>query len=172
MRLDVMVKILGKDGYNMDDVYLKEMSYEMFHMFFLNYVNDKSLYLDINDYYDYVYDKDKVDQYIQRQIDKNRIVLAIMYQNMIIGEIKIYDIVDHKSCMFGITMANDDFKGKGLGYKAEKLLVDYVYYQLDIPVIYADCILTNYRSQHVLEKVGFVYLYEDNFRKYYKIERL
>lgn len=40
-----------------------------------------------------------------------------------------------------------------------------------IPVLYADTIRTNLRSQHVLEKVGFALVREDEDFKYYRIER-
>lgn len=155
----------------MNHIYLKEMTYEMYHMFFKRYVNDKDLYLDKKDFYEYVYTKERVNQYIQKQIDKKRIVLAIMYDDNIVGEIKISDIKENESCSFGITMINDAYKGKGIGTQAELLLVDYVFNILDIPVLYADAIITNVRSQHVLEKVGFNCIGEDEIKKYYKIEK-
>lgn len=153
------------------DIYLKEMSEDMFHIFFKKYSNDRALYLNTDDYYEYVYSTDRVNEYIQRQKDKKRIVLAIMCDDIIAGEIKIYNIIDHESCMFGITLVNDDYKGKGIGTKAEQLLIDYVFDVLDIPVIYADSIITNKRSQHVLEKVGFKRISSDDQYIYYQIER-
>ena len=47
----------------------------------------------------------------------------------------------------------------------------YVFYELDIPTLYADTIRTNTRSQHVLEKVGFRLTHEDTQRKHYRIDR-
>ena len=46
-----------------------------------------------------------------------------------------------------------------------------MFYELDIPVLYADTVLTNTRSQHVLEKVGFQFIDEDEKRKHYRIMR-
>ena len=68
-------------------------------------------------------------------------------------------------------MKNEAFKNKGYGTGAEKLAVAYVFGELDIPVLYADTILTNTRSQHVLEKVGFRFLREEGIFRYYSIER-
>ena len=51
----------------MAHIYLKEMTYEMYHMFFIEYVNDMDLYLDEKDFHEYVYTKERVDQYIQKQ---------------------------------------------------------------------------------------------------------
>lgn len=42
---------------------------------------------------------------------------------------------------------------------------------LDIPVLYADTLVTNTRSRHVLEKVGFRLLREEGDFKYYSIRR-
>ena len=57
-------------------------------------------------------------------------------------------------------------------YKVEQqLAVSYAFEKLDVPVVFADSILTNTRSQHVLEKVGFQFLYADDKKKYYRIQR-
>ena len=153
------------------EITLKPMTAEMYHAFFQEYENDMDLYLDKNDYFEYVYEKSKVDAYIQRQIDLNRQPFAIMYGDEMVGELKIYDIVIDKSVTLGITMKNRNYKDKGFGTRAEQLAVDYVFYQLNIPVLNADCILANTRSQHVLEKVGFQFIYADEQRKHYQITR-
>ena len=153
------------------EIELKPMTTEMYHTFFKEYQNDMDLYLDKNDYFEYKYEKSKVDAYIQRQIDLNRKPFAIMYGDEMVGELKIYDIVDGESATLGITMKNSNYKDRGFGTQAEKLAVNYVFYELNIPVLYADCILTNTRSQHVLEKVGFKFTHADEQRKHYKIVR-
>lgn len=153
------------------EITLKPMTAEMYHAFFQEYENDMDLYLDKNDYFEFVYEKSKVDAYIQRQIDLNRQPFAIMYGDEIVGELKIYDIVIDKSATLGITMKNRNYKDKGFETRAEQLAVEYVFYQLNIPVLNADCILTNTRSQHVLEKVGFQFIYADEQRKHYQITR-
>ena len=153
------------------DITLKPMTAEMYHVFFKEYENDMDLYLDKNDYTEYIYDREKVDAYIQRQIDRNRKPFAIIYGSEMVGELKIYDIVPGRSAARGITMKKHHYKDKGFGTKAEKLAVEYVFHQLDIPVLYADCILTNTRSQHVLEKVGFQLIGTDAERKHYCIMR-
>ena len=154
-----------------EDILLKPMTSEMYHEFFREYQNDMDLYLDKKDFFEYVYDKSKVDAYVQRQIDLNRIPFAIMLGNDIVGELKIYDIVKGESAALGITMKNKNYKDRGFGTRAEQLAIEYVFYQLDIPVLYADSVLTNTRSQHVLEKVGFQIVYADEQRKHYKITR-
>ena len=153
-------------------IYLKPMSYEMYHAFFKEYENDMDLYLDKREYFTYCYEKEKVDKYIQKQIDLERIPFAIMCGDEIVGELKIYNIERQKSASLGISMKNAKYKDRGFGTQAERLAIDYVFHELDIPILYADSILTNTRSQHVLEKVGFQFVGQDEERKHYKIERI
>lgn len=154
-----------------EEILLKPMTPEMYHEFFREYQNDMDLYLDKNEFFEYVYDKSKVDAYIQRQVDLKRQPFAIMYGDEMVGELKIYDIDVGKSASLGITMKNSKYKNRGFGTRAEQLAIEYVFHQLDIPVLYADSVLTNTRSQHVLEKVGFQFVYADEERKHYQITR-
>ncbi len=54
---------------------------------------------------------------------------------------------------------------------SEEKVSRYVFNELDIPTLFADTIKTNTRSQHVLEKVGFTFIREDENFKYYRIDR-
>ena len=152
-------------------VYLLPMTPEMYHEYFRGYQNDMDLYIDKGAYEPYTYDEEKVNRYIQRQIDLNRKALAIMHDGEIIGEIIIKNIAEHQSATLGLAMKNARYKDKGFGTKAEQLAIQYVFNELDIPVLYADTILSNTRSQHVLEKVGFQFIKEEGDFRYYQIER-
>lgn len=152
-------------------VYLLPMTPEMYHEYFKEYQNDLDLYIDKSAYVPYTYDEEKVNRYIQRQIDLNRIVLAIMHNDEIVGEIVLKNIVEHQCATLGLAMKNVQYKDKGFGTKAEQLVIQYVFNELDIPVLYADSILSNTRSQHVLEKVGFTFIKEEGNFRYYQIER-
>ena len=152
-------------------VYLLAMTAEMYHEYFKEYQNDLDLYLDKNTYVDYVYDEEKVNQYIQRQIDLNRKSFTIMYGEEIVGELIIKNTEEGKCATLGITLRNAKYKDKGYGTQAERLAVEYVFDELDIPTLYANSILSNTRSQHVLEKVGFRLTGEDEEFKHYKIDR-
>lgn len=153
------------------EITLKPMTPEMYHAFFREYENDMDLYLDKSEFVAYRYDKAKVDAYIQRQIDRQRLPFAILHGQEMVGELKIYDIVAGKSATLGITMKNQSCKDRGFGTQAERLAIRFVFEVLDIPVLFADSVLTNTRSQHVLEKVGFQLLRQDETRKYYQILR-
>lgn len=152
-------------------IYLLPMTPEMYHAFFWEYQNDMDLYLNESDYYVYHYDEETVDRYIERQINLGRITFAIMCDDEIVGELKLYNIESGICATMGITMKNAKYKDRGFGTQAELLAIDYVFNVLDIPVLYADSIITNTRSQHVLEKVGFRLIRQDDERKYYMISR-
>ena len=133
-------------------VRLTAMTPEMYHRYFREYENDPDLYLDKDKYTAYTYSKEKVDQYIQRQVDLKRIPLAIMTGNEIVGEIIIKNIEEHKCATMGLSLKNARYKDRGIGTQAEKLAIQYVFRNLDIPTLYADSIQTNTRSQHVWKK--------------------
>ena len=150
---------------------LTAMTPEMYHSYYREYENDPDLYLDKDKYTAYTYSKEKVDQYIQRLVDLKRIPLAIMAGDEIVGEIIIKNIEEHKCATMGLSLKNARYKDQGIGTQAERLAIQYVFRELDIPTLYADSIQPNTRSQHVLEKVGFTLTHEDKDFKYYRIDR-
>lgn len=154
-----------------EEVYLLPMTAQMYHEYAKEYQNDPDLYIDKRAYTAYVYNEEQANRYIQRQIDLNRKFFAIMHGNEIVGELIIKNIEERKCATMGIAMKNTKYKDRGFGTKAEQLAIQYVFHELDIPILYADTILSNTRSQHVLEKVGFRFLREEGDFKYYSIER-
>ena len=150
---------------------LVPMTDEMYHSFFKEYENDPDLCLPGQAYVHYEYSKEKVRKYIQRQQDRNRISLAIMYGDEIVGEIIIKNIEPHICATIGITLKNARYKDCGIGTQAERLAIQYVFDTMGIPTLYADTIQSNARSQHVLEKAGFSYIREDQDFKYYRIDK-
>ena len=153
------------------EVYLLPMTAELYHKYFKEYQNDLDLYMDKNTYTPYVYEEEKVNRYIQRQIELNRKAFAIMFQDEMVGELIIKNIEEQKCATLGIAMKNTKYKDRGFGTKAEQLAIQYVFNELDIPVLYADSIVSNTRSQHVLEKVGFQLIKEEGNFKYYCIKK-
>lgn len=153
------------------EVQLIPMTPEMYHRYFQDYQNDPDLYIDPATYAPYVYEKEKVDRYIQRQIDLNRKAFAIVADGEMVGEVIIKNIQPQQCATLGIAMKNTRYKDRGYGTKAEQLAIAYVFGELDIPVLYADSILSNTRSQHVLEKVGFRFIKEEGDFRYYRIDR-
>lgn len=152
-------------------VSLRPMSAEMYHAYYREYENDPDLFLDKSECKPFVYSPAWVDRYIQRQIDCGRTCLAVMYGEEMAGEIILKNVEPGRSATLSICMKNDRYKGRGIGTQAERLAIDYVFHSLDIPVLYADTVVTNARSQHVLEKLGFQLLRTEGDFKYYVIER-
>ena len=153
------------------NIHLVPMTEEMYHRYFQDYENDPDLYLNKADYVSYTYTPEKVAKYIQRQIDLKRETLAVMCGKETVGEIIIKNIEEHKCATLGIALKNAYYKDLGIGTEAERLAVRYVFEELDIPLLYADSVRTNTRSQHVLEKLGFKLIGEDSEFRYYSISR-
>lgn len=152
-------------------VRLLPMTAEMYHTYFKEYQNDPDLYIDKNAYTPYTYEEEAVNRYIQRQADLKRKAFAIVADGEMVGELIIKNIVPRQCATMGLAMKNAQYKDRGFGTKAELLAVQYVFRELDIPVLYADSILSNTRSQHVLEKVGFQLIKEEGDFRYYRIDR-
>lgn len=152
-------------------VTLRPFTHEMYHAYYKEYENDPDLFLDRSQCKPFVYSPEWVDAYIRRQRERNRVCLAVMVGDEMAGEVILKDVEPGKSATLGICMKNHAWKGKGFGTQAERLAVQYVFETLNIPVLYADTILPNVRSQHVLEKLGFRYLRTEGDFKYYCIER-
>ena len=159
------------DLFREPEVRLVPMDAEMYHAFFQEYQNDPDLYIDKSAYVSYVYGKEKVDRYIRRQADLGRKPFAIMAGSEIVGELIVKNIEEGKCATLGLAMKNARYKDRGYGTKAELLAIGYVFHELDIPTLYADAIVSNTRSQHVLEKVGFRFIKEEGDFRYYRIDR-
>ena len=154
-----------------DRIKLVPMTAEMYRSFFLDYENDPDVYLPGQAYVHYEYADEKVAKYVQRQTELKRIPLAVLYDNEIVGEIVIKNIEPHQCATMSIVLKNAQYKDHGIGTQAERLAVQYVFEALDIPTLYADTVRANGRSQHVLEKVGFTLVREDQDFKYYRIDK-
>ena len=124
-------------------------------------------------FHPYVYDEVAVNRYYDtKRSDASRRLLVIMLGDKAIGELQL-KCIDHdkKECTLSIHMQNDAVKGKGYGTQAERLAVKFAFDQLGMIAVNADTLIKNTRSQHVLEKVGFDFVEEDEPFKYYRIER-
>ena len=154
------------------NVSLRTITKELCHEFFREFENDEALFTDLNKFKKYEYDKERVDEYFANQQRDDRMVFMIMLEGHPIGEIKLKDIdLANGECTLSIHMQNDKFKGKGYGTKAEQLAIKYAFDELKMKKLNADVIHKNKRSQHVLEKLGFQYLREDETFKYYMLEK-
>lgn len=156
----------------MPKLYLIPWTRELCHKFYKNFENDPDIFVDMNAFSKYRYNRQKVNRYFDENQKKSRIVLYLMKGEQPIGEVKIKEIdYQKKECSLGIHMQNESVKGKGFGTKAEKLALQYAFGQLGLQTVRADVLLKNKRSQHILEKVGFVEEREDDEFRYYQYKR-
>lgn len=148
-----------------EKIVLKPYTLARCHEFYIDYISDQAMTYD-----KYVYNKEKVDRYYQNKVlDTERCFFAICDNNKVIGEIQLKRIDFEKLCgTLSIHLINDSVKGKGFGTEAERLLIEYAINDLGLHTIYADAIHRNDRSKHILEKLGFKHLYDDEDLAYYR----
>lgn len=152
----------------MNKVSLQPMTREMCHAFYKGFQNDPA----IGHYYEYVYSAEIADRYFDNNDLPDRKLFAIMVGDQIVGECKLKNIDPQKrECSMGIHLRDDSVKGKGYGTQAERLILKYAFEEMGMVAVNADAVLKNTRSQHVLEKVGFQFVREDETFRYYRCVR-
>lgn len=156
----------------MDNISLCLMTRELCHELFKDWENDPALYTDMDLFTSYQYDEAAVDLYFDAKQSPSRLHFAIMKGDEPIGDLHLKRIdAEKKECTLGIHMKNDTVKGLGYGTYAERLALQYAFDVMGMRAVHAKALLKNTRSQHVLEKVGFQFLREENGFKYYRCER-
>ncbi len=148
-----------------EKITLKLYTIERCHEFFKGYITDPAMTYDT-----FVYDKEKVDEYYQNKVlDASRCFFAICHNDKIVGEIQLKRIDLEKLCgTLSVHLVDDTVKGKGYGTEAQRLLIYHAINILGLKTIYADAVHRNHRSKHILKKLGFVHLYDDDVLAYYK----
>ena len=115
----------------------------------------------------YIYNAETVDHHYDKHAKQGKIHFAVLLDDKVIGDVYLKHFNSaEKSCEMGIYLVNDKYKGNGFGTQAEQLIIDHVFKNMDIDVIYADTLKKNHRSRHVLEKVGFTVVRADAERIY------
>ena len=71
-----------------------------------------------------------------------------------------------------IHLQNDAVKNRGIGTEAERLLLAYAFDELGLTAVTARVIEKNTRSRRVLEKVGFVFVRQENGFLHYRCEKI
>lgn len=156
----------------MSNICLYKMTKDLCRAFHQQFSYDPDVFMDMTRFRTYEYTPEHADAHWQRQFDLAREHLAIMLDAHVIGEIVLKKI-DHEKqcCTLGIHMVNDTYKNKGYGTAAEILALDYAFETMRMQTVYADAVLKNTRSQHVLEKVGFKETHQDDTFVYYICEK-
>lgn len=156
----------------MKGISLCTMTRELCHELYKGWENDPAIYMDMDLFTQYEYEEDTVNRYFDSRQDPARVLFAIMKDGRPIGELQLKQIDwENRECTLSIHMQNDTVKGRGYGTCAEQLALQYAFDTLGMVAVNADTIEQNTRSQHVLEKVGFQFVKEENGFKYYRFVR-
>ena len=153
----------------MKTITLKPFTLKKAHSFYQNYQADPAMWGENN----YSYDKEWVENYYkEKALDPTRKVFALCLENQVIGEVELKRIsLEKGEATLSIHLQKDECKGKGYGTKGETLIINYGFQTLGLNRIYADSLKTNKRSQHVLEKVGFIKTHEEGMFVYYQLDK-
>lgn len=155
----------------MTEITLAPMTRELFHTLYRGFENDPDIYMNMQYYTQYVYNSEKVDERFDSLQTPERVVFAVMLDGAPIGEVQLKRINrERNDCTLSIHLQNDAVKNRGFGTQAEKQAVRYAFDVLKLDAVNADAVLKNTRSQHVLEKTGFMFTREDEMFRYYRIE--
>ncbi len=154
------------------NICLCKMTKTIARRYFADYVNDPSLFMDGQEFKDYVYDEATVDAMIERYRLLGRVYFAVMLDGEPIGDLVLKNIDNSKKhCTLGISLKSDRFKNRGFGIAAEMLALQYAFDQMGMEIVFADALIKNARSQHVLRKVGFLETGRDNTFVYYRYDK-
>ena len=154
------------------NICLCPMTKELARKYFRGFIVDPVLFLPGQEYRSYVYTEGKADAAVDRHLRLGRIYLAVMRGNEPIGEIVLKNIDSEKHhCTMGISLRSDDVKNRGYGTEAEIQALRYAFVQMGMETVFADSVINNVRSQHVLEKVGFIETHRDDSFIYYRCDR-
>lgn len=154
------------------NITLQPMTWELCHQFYREFENDPAIYEDMSRFGPYVYDEAAVDRRFAAQQAADRRAFLVMLGERPIGEIILkYIDWEKRTGVLSIHMVNDSVKNRGYGTQAERLALRYAFDVLGLLAVNADVVRKNTRSQHVLEKVGFRRVGEDDTFFYYRCER-
>ena len=156
----------------MNGIWLEPMTCELARRYYREFELDPDLFLDKEKYRPYEYSPEKSDATVERYKAMGRVFMAVMLDKKPVGEVVLKEI-DYvkKCCAMGISMINNAYKNKGYGTAAEILILKYAFEILGMDTVYADAVITNVRSQRVLQKVGFTEVCRDANFVYYRYDR-
>lgn len=152
----------------MDSIRISKMTKAQMHEFFKEFTYDPATFAEQSELTPYVYDQQSVDAYYERHKAQGKLHFAILRADAVIGDLYLKHIdYDKRTCELGIHMVNDRVKNKGYGTKSIQLLLSYAFTELEMEKVFADCLITNPRSQRALIKAGFRVMNRDETNIYY-----
>ena len=158
------------------DIQLAPMTREYMHELFRDFVYDPDIFQDLSLYEQAKnggYDPKRADALFDSRSGKeDRRSFAVLLGDRVIGEVELKHIdPKERTCELSIHLQNDAVKNKGYGTRAERLAVAFAFDTLGVDHILADSVEKNRRSQHVLEKLGFICYDAKNGFKLYRLDK-
>ena len=96
-----------------ENVSLIPMTKELCRQYYRDFEADPSIYMDMTCFRAYEYSDERADAYYKRQIEKNRVFLAVIFCKNPVGEIIFKDIDrEKKECTLSIHLQNDKYKNR------------------------------------------------------------
>ncbi len=147
-------------------IVLKPYTKDFCHEFYKEYVSDYQMTET-----EFVYNKESVDNYFELKNSlENRIIFAVLLDRQVVGEIQLkYIDFDDLHATLSVVLKNDSVKGRGYGTEAEKLIIDYAFNELNVKKVYADTTYRNVRSKHILLKLGFIHIKDEDEMSYFEL---
>lgn len=153
------------------NIHLCPMTPSLAQHFFRDFRYDPAVFEDGQSIPEFRYDESWVDQYFNKQVVQKRIHLAILHGEQPVGEVILKNLHQPKgSCTLSIHLQNDSVKNRSFGTQAEILALEYAFQILGLNTVFADALRKNTRSQHMLQRVGFVKICEDESFVYYSCD--
>ena len=148
------------------------MTIPLMRQFFREFSYDPDTFEDPETLTEYSYSQAAADAFFEKHQKPDRAHFSVMCGDEIVGDLYLKHIdADDLSCTMSIHMKNDSAKNKGYGSKAEQLALQYAFQELQLETVYADALIRNKRSRHVLDKIGFQEMRRDSKYCYYACRR-
>ena len=98
--------------------------------------------------------------------------MIVTKDNMkVIGDIGFHGKPNEKGeVQLGYGLVEDE-RGKGYGFEALKAIMDWLSFQDTVKLVQADCLIDNYPSSRILEKVGMKEVSRDNELIYWEFAK-
>lgn len=93
--------------------------------------------------------------FLSNKGNANRHDMVIMYNNTPVGVIGIINI-DKKKGEYYITLGENDYKRKGISFKATKLILDFAFKELGLEKVWLCVDEKNIAARKLYEKIGFI----------------
>ena len=154
------------------EIYLQPMTHEQMQAFYKEFEYDADTFDGSTQPQKYVYEKGRVDAIYEKHKAAGKLHFAIMRSDEVIGDVyfKHFDYAT-TCCELSIHLKNDSVKNRGYGTKAEILALEYAFQVLGIKTVYADALIKNTRSCHVLKKAGFKQTHTDEQYCYFRCDK-